>query len=47
MNSTLQACVADPHHVDVDPYPASHFDADPEPDPASPFAADSDLTFSL
>jgi len=25
--------VADPHHVDADPDPAFHFDADPDLDP--------------
>ncbi len=29
----FQSSLADPHHVDADPDPACHFDADPVSDP--------------
>ena len=32
----------DPHHIDADPDPTFHFDADPDPDPAFYFDADPD-----
>jgi hypothetical protein len=32
--------VADPNHVDADPDPAYHFDADVEPNPAFNFGVD-------
>jgi hypothetical protein len=37
--------VADPHHLDADPDPASYFDADPDPDPACYFDADPDPAY--
>ncbi len=37
--------VADPHHVDADPDPVCHFDADADSDPACQFDADPDPTF--
>jgi hypothetical protein len=43
----LQISAADPHHIDVDPYPdpACHFDAVSDPNPACHFDADPDATF--
>jgi hypothetical protein len=38
----LLGSVADPHHLDADPDPASHFDADPDTDPTFHFNADPD-----
>jgi hypothetical protein len=39
--------VAEPHHIDADPYPdtACHFDTGPDSDPVCHFDADPDLTF--
>ncbi len=37
---SLAGSVADPHHVDADPDPTFHFDADPNPDPTFQFDAD-------
>ncbi len=35
ISQTIVWCsVADPHHIDAEPYPTFHFDADPDPDPA-------------
>jgi hypothetical protein len=39
--------VADPHHLDADPDPASHFDADPDTDPTFHFDAVPDLCPAL
>ncbi len=45
----LHACVADPHHIDADPDPACHFDADPDSDPTLHFNAgpDSNPSFHI
>ncbi len=32
--------VADPHHLNANPDPASHFDADPDPSPDPTFHSD-------
>jgi hypothetical protein len=34
--------VADPHHLDADPDPVFHFDADPDADPDPTFKFDAD-----
>ncbi len=39
--------VSDPHHLDADPDPASHFDADPDTDPTFHFDAVPDLCPAL
>ncbi len=39
--------VADPHHSDAVPDPASHFDADPDPGPTFHFDADPDPSFQI
>jgi hypothetical protein len=39
-NANETGSVADLHHLDADPDPACHFDADPDPDPACQLKAD-------
>jgi hypothetical protein len=39
--------VADPHHVDADPYPNYHFDADPDPNYHFDADADPDPGFRI
>jgi hypothetical protein len=41
----LRGIVADPHHLEADPDPACHFDADADLDPALYVDVDPDPTF--